>query len=54
MHVALEQSCTGNIYMIVAHAIKPKATYCLSFSWGSTTTAARSPTSTRTRVLKEM
>ncbi len=27
-----------------AHAIKYKATYCLVTSWGSTTTAARSPT----------
>jgi hypothetical protein len=31
-----------------AHAIKYKATYCLLTSWGSTTTAARSPTTTYT------
>jgi hypothetical protein len=29
-----------------AHAIKNKASYCLLTSWGSTTTAARSPTAT--------
>jgi len=29
-----------------AHAIKSKATYCLLTSWGSTTTAARSPPAT--------
>jgi hypothetical protein len=27
MHVALEQSYTGNIYMFVAHAIKPLTVY---------------------------
>jgi hypothetical protein len=31
-----------------AHAIKSKATCCIPTSWGSATTAARSPTATTT------